>query len=175
MNKNIKLMTVTALLAAMSIILSYFEIPIIPAFPFLKLDFAEVAIILCSVLFGFVPAVCAEAIRSIVSLFITGTASAGVGTAFNFVLGVIFVFIFCFVFQKKCRNIWVSMIVTALITALLACALNFLVVVPIYKQIGMFPQGIATEYYILAGALPLNLVKWISNSLLAAMVSKVIK
>ena len=50
MNKNIKLMTVTALLAAMSIILSYFEIPIIPAFPFLKLDFAEVAIILCSVL-----------------------------------------------------------------------------------------------------------------------------
>jgi len=165
-------MTFTALFAALSVLLSYFEIPIIPAFPFLKLDFAEVPIILSAVLLGFVPAVCAEGIRSLIALFLTGTASAGVGTAFNFVLGVLFAFIYCFFLRSKSWKLLLKMIVVAFGLTVVACILNFVAVVPLYKQIGMFPQGIATEYYILAGALPLNLVKWLSNSLLAALISK---
>lgn len=172
MKQNIRLMTFTALLAAVSVLLSYFEIPIIPAFPFLKLDFAEVPIILSAMLLGFVPAVCAEGVRSVIALFLTGTASAGVGTAFNFVLGVLFALIYCFFLGKKSWRLPVKMLVGALGLTIIACLLNFVAVVPLYKQIGMFPQNVATEYYIWAGALPLNLVKWLSNSLLAALVSK---
>jgi len=172
MQKNIKLMTTTALLAAISILLSYFEIPIIPAFPFLKLDFAEVPIILSALLLGFIPTVCAEGIRSLVSLFLTGTASAGVGTAFNFVLGTIFAVLYCYLLKSRQVNIWLKMIIASLALTLIACILNFVAVVPIYKLIGMFPQNVPTEYYIWAGALPLNLVKWLTNSILAAIVAK---
>ena len=98
MQKNLKLTVLTALFASISILLSYFEVPVIPPpFTFLKLDFAEVPIILCAIIFGFVPAVCAEFVRSVISFFLTGSPTAGVGTAFNFVLGVVFAVIYCFV------------------------------------------------------------------------------
>ncbi len=173
MQKNLKLMVLTALLASMSILLSYFEVPVIPPpFSFLKLDFAEVPIILCAILFGFVPAACAEAVRSVISFFLTGSPTAGVGTAFNFVLGVIFAAIYCFAIDKTKWNIFVKMLVMAVIMIVVACLLNFVAVVPLYKAIGMFPQGVATEYYIYAGALPLNIIKWTTNSIIAAIVSK---
>ncbi len=176
MNRNLKTTVYVAFFASISILLSYFEIPVIPPpFSFLKLDFAEVPIILCAIILGFIPAVFAEGVRSIISLFLTGSPTAGVGTAFNFVLGVIFALVYCFVLKKVNINIFLKMIIVSVIMVVIACLLNYAAVVPLYKAIGMFPQGVATSYYIYAGALPLNIVKWTTNSLLGAIAFKGIK
>lgn len=169
MKKNLRFITIPALFAAISILLSYFEIPILPAFPFLKLDFAEVPIILCAMLTGPLSALGAEAVRSLIALLLTGTASAGVGTAFNFVMGVIFVLLYCLNtrFLSHKAKAWLALLSASVLTIVIACFLNFVAVVPLYKAIGMVPQSFDTLAYVAAGALPLNLIKWPVNAAIA--------
>jgi len=172
MKKNTRLLTISALMAAVSILLSYFEFPIIPGFGFLKLDFAEVPIMLCAISMGLVPAIGAEAVRSIVSLFVTGTASAGVGTAFNFILGILFVLLYqgyCHIASHR-GKVWTALGVSSLLTIAIACVLNYVAVVPLYKAIGMVPKDFSTALYVWAGALPFNLIKWPLNAAVTGII-----
>lgn len=172
MKKNIRYITIPALLAAVSILLSYFEFPIVPGFSFLKLDFAEVPIILCGMLTGPVAAICAEAVRSLIALFLTGTASAGVGTAFNFIMGSAFVLLYhgyLRLFTHR-GNTWAALAAASLLGTVVACLLNFFAAVPVYKAIGMFPKDFSTAVYVLTGALPFNLIKWPLCAALAGVI-----
>ncbi len=178
MKLNIKTMTTTALLAAVSIVVCYFEIPVAPAFPFLKLDFAQVPLILCAMLLGAGAGIFAQIINALIALVITGTASAGVGTAFNLVLGVVFVLLYSGMkklFQRYRFHSWIALAISSLLTIVLACLLNYVAVVPIYKMIGMVPQSFDAAYFVIGGALPLNLIKWPVNAALAGVLYQVVR
>lgn len=170
--KTTRIMTMTAVLAAVSIVLSYFEIPIIPAFPFLKLDFAEVPIILCALFLGPVPAITAEGIRNLFALLLTGTATLGIGTLANFILGTLFVLaLHLYVRNTNHKyNRFVGLLAASIFITLAASILNLVLFVPLYQMVGMFPQGVAPIYFVIAGILPLNLIKWPLLSIISAVI-----
>ncbi len=174
--KSLKIMTSAALLSAISIVVACFEIPIVPAFPFLKLDFSQTPLILAAMLLGPAAGMGATAICAIISLFITGTASAGVGTAFNFVLGCLFILVFHGA-NRLSGGKWQGFLalgIACVSSILIACILNYVAVVPLYKFIGMVPESFDAMYFVLFGALPLNLLKWMSNSLIAGGLYRVL-
>ncbi|MBO5526039.1 MAG: ECF transporter S component [Clostridia bacterium] len=88
-----------AIFAALAYAISWVEIPIIPAVPFLKLDFGNVFILLSSFLFGPVEGilVCAvkEALRAITS------STGGVGEIANFTVTTAFILIPSVVYRFK--------------------------------------------------------------------------
>ncbi len=173
---NLKKMTTAAILAAISIEVACFEIPIVPVFPFLKLDFSQVPLILAGMVLGIGPGIGATAICAIISLFITGTASAGVGTAFNFVLGSLFILLYYGAHRlvgSRLRD-FLALGIACLLCIVIACFLNYVGVVPLYKLIGMVPDNFDAMYFVIFGALPLNLVKWISNTAIAGGLYQVV-
>lgn len=177
MNTKTKYLTLTAVLAAASILLSYFEVPIIPGASFLKIDFAEVPIILCSLILGPLYAIAAEFVRSVFALMMTGSQTLGIGTLVNFILGSLYVSILYFYikYTKHKYNETVGMFVTSVLITVLGCVLNLVLFIPLYKMVGMYPMNIPPVYFVYANILPLNLIKWPILSVTSAVIYKYTK
>ncbi len=61
-----------ALLAAIGYVLMMFSFPIIPAFPFLKLDLSDLVVLLGGLLYGPVGGIAVAFVRSLVHFALTG-------------------------------------------------------------------------------------------------------
>ncbi len=165
-----KTITTVAVLAAASILLSYIELPIIPPpFSFLRLDFAELPVLLGLMILGPVPTIVLCALRFLIT--IASTSTPIVGPLANITLELIFIGAWCLMAYRVKkpipRMVWVNAI-----TVVGAVVCNFLLFIPLYQMMGMFPEGVPALYYIVAGILPLNLIKWPLMTALAHWVAK---
>ena len=72
--KNLRLqkMTAVAVAAAMGLILQLIAFPILPMFPFLKLDFSDIPVLINMFIFGPLTGIATAFIRSLLHLTMTG-------------------------------------------------------------------------------------------------------
>ena len=86
---NTRVLTGTAMLAAVATVLMYMEfpIPIMPAF--IKLDVSELPALIASFAYGPVAGIVGCLIKNLIKL--PRTSTAAVGELFNFVMGALFV------------------------------------------------------------------------------------
>ena len=86
---NTRVLTGTAMLAAVATVLMYMEfpIPIMPAF--IKLDVSELPALIASFAYGPVAGIVVCLIKNLIKL--PSTSTAAVGELFNFVMGALFV------------------------------------------------------------------------------------
>ena len=72
--KNLRLqkMTAVAVAAAMGLILQFIAFPIVPMFPFLKLDFSDIPVLINMFIFGPLTGVATAFIRSLLHLTMSG-------------------------------------------------------------------------------------------------------
>ena len=84
-------MVIMAMLAAISVILMYFEFPLTFIAPsFYEIDLSEVPVLIGSFLLGPCAGVVIEAVKVILKICIKGTTTAFVGDFANFILGCFF-------------------------------------------------------------------------------------
>ena len=101
---NTRVLTGTAMLAAVATVLMYMEfpIPIMPAF--IKLDVSELPALIASFAYGPVAGIVVCLIKNLIKL--PSTSTAAVGELFNFVMGALFVGVAGMVYRfKKTRSI----------------------------------------------------------------------
>ena len=129
---NTRVLTGTAMLAAVATVLMYMEfpIPIMPAF--IKLDVSELPALIASFAYGPVAGIVVCLIKNLIKL--PSTSTAAVGELFNFVMGALFVGVAGMVYRfKKTRSgAILGAVLGALVMAIVSVPYNYFIVYPAY-------------------------------------------
>ncbi len=163
-----KRMTLMAVFIALSYVVSFLEIPLFPAAPFLKLDFGNVFILLISFLLGPVEGVfiCLgkETLRMI------GSSSGGVGELANMLVTCTYILLpsIAYRFHKGLKVVIPSLCVACLLGTGMALISNRFINFPLYMQDNAAAIFRQLFWYIVA----FNLVKTVAVSILTILLYK---
>lgn len=169
-NKSTQIIVKGALLIALALVLSYFEFPIIPAVPWLQLDFSLIPILLGALALGPIAGLSMTLILQLL-IALLNSKTFGVGQIANFiVMGtlIIIVSLFYKAMPNK-KGLLLGLIFGSLGFTLAAVIANKFILVPLFFPEG-FPQGQDALNAYLFKFVPLfNLIKGFANGLLALL------
>lgn len=186
MNKNIKKITVIAMLSAIAFILMFFELSLQIVPSFLKFDISDLPELIATFIFGPVSGVIVCFIKNLLHLTVTHTG--GVGELSNFLLGAVLCIVSGLIYRSKKtkKTAIVAMLVGSLAMGALSFVTNLWIVYPFYYNImaketilGMYqailPQIKSIEMSLLVFNLPFTAVKGIVCSIITFFVYKRLK
>ncbi len=152
----INFMVKSALLSAIAVVFMYFDFPILPTAPFLKIDFSDVPALIGGFALGPAAGIIIEAFKIFLIMIIKGTGTGGVGEFANFLIGVSFVFPAALIYhsRKNFKSAVVSMLAAIVSMNIVGILANYYILAPLY---GMPVDQIGS--YITAGVIPFNLIK----------------
>ena len=143
---DIRKMTSTAMLAAVSTVLMFFSfsVPFMPSF--IKMDLSELPALLASFTFGPMAGVSVCLVKNLINVFFTTTG--GVGEVSNFLLGSMFVAPAGFIYQKMRtkKGAIIASLVGAATMAGLSVITNYFVVYPVYSNLMAPMEAILGAY-----------------------------
>jgi len=161
-NSKLNYITKIGVLSAIAIILYYLEFPILPAFPWLMIDFSEIPVLLGGFALGPIAGVLIEFIKNILHFAFKG-ATGGVGELANFLLGVAFIVPAALIYYRKkgIKFAVIGMIVGTIFACIMSVILNIYLFIPLY-----FPTLEDVWGYVLAGAVPVTAIKFLVNGII---------
>ena len=179
-------LAVTAMLAALSAVLMFFEFPLSFIAPsFYELDFSEVPVLVGTFSMGPVWGVAIEFIKILVKLIIKGTSTGGVGELGNFLIGCSFIIPAGMIYKyKKSRaGAVVGMFTGTVAMATLGVIMNTFVLVPLYSSFmpiteiismgqAIFPFIDSTFTFCLYCVGPFNIIKGVIISVIVFLIYK---
>lgn len=146
-NKKIRVITGTAMLTAVGVILQYIEIsiPIIPSF--IKLDFSDLPELIGAFAYGPVAGVIICLLRNLIHM--AATSSAGVGELSNFILGAVFTLVAGLIYKHKKtkKSAVIAGISGAAAMAVVSLATNYFLIYPLYYSVLGFPEEAVLGMY----------------------------
>ncbi|MBM7711387.1 ECF transporter S component [Enterococcus xiangfangensis] len=165
--KNLRLqkMTAVAVAAAMGLILQFIAFPIVPMFPFLKLDFSDIPVLINMFIFGPLTGVATAFIRSLLHLTMTGfSVDNMIGDFASFFASTLYTLpIFLLFRQKNASRRVLGLGLGILAMTIFMSIANYFVITPLYlKAFGLTAGqmlGMGLGRYILVGIVPFNLLK----------------
>ncbi|MCE5219874.1 MAG: ECF transporter S component [Clostridium sp.] len=171
MNTNTNKMIKISLLSALALILMYIDFPVIPLFPWLKIDLSDVPALIGAFGFGPLAGVLIELIKNIVIVLIKGTQTGFVGETANFLVGVSLILPAALVYHKKKnkKNAIVGMVLGAVCMEVVGIVANIYFLLPAY---GMQMSPAESIKYITVGLLPFNGIKALMVSVLTYVLYK---
>lgn len=154
LNKTVKI----SLLAGMAFILMFIEIPVIPIFPWLKMDLSDVPAIMGAFAFGPLTGVLIEFLKVLMQFLLTGSGTGGIGEVANFIIGVSFVVPASFIYfkNKTKKTAILGMIVGIISMEVIGIIANVYFLLPAY---GMHMDSAQLMQYVTIGLLPFNAIK----------------
>ncbi len=173
LRKRIYLMVCTALLAALAIVLMFFETPLLFFPSFLKMDISDLPAVLASMAYGPLFGVLVELIKNLVHVLSSKTV--GIGELANLLVGVALVVPFGFfrnlgaIKDERVRTLTLGASGTLLMTAV-AFVSNLFIFIPAYEAVSNVPPG---TYLVMMPALLLfNVVKGVAITAISVLVQK---
>ena len=135
---NTQLMVKIAMLSAISFILTIegifrFRLPFFPAF--LAMDIADVPALIGAIAIGPVAGIWILALRNVISVLITGTASLGIGPLANFIFGVAYILPLWYIYNRFGRNtraFVAGAAVGTVVSTIMAALLNYYMIIPAF-------------------------------------------
>ena len=156
----------TSVLASMATLLQLLEIPIIPTFSFLKIDFSDIPVLVGFFIYGPMSGILVALIRSFLHSIYTGLMPPNiVGDIASFLASNIFCLpIFYFFKHNKFKyNRIFGMVISTLSLTIFMSIVNYFILTPLYLKIyGVTTQqllGVTMTRYIAIGIIPFNLIK----------------
>ena len=161
---HVRTMVLLAILGAWAFILRFFDFPVIPAAPFLKIDFSDLAVLIGMLVSGPVGIVAVALIRDVLQYILQGgEAGFPIGAVMSFTASVVmFVpthYILNWFKNMNFRLKEVIMSITLILGLIISMSLiNYYIALPIYTTVLNFPID---DYfgYVLAVVAPFNLIK----------------
>ena len=158
MKTNTKTIVLVGVLSALATILMIFpKFPILPAFPWLDVDFSDVPALLASVSVSPFVGVLVVLIKNLIHL--TMTSTGGVGEISNFICGTALV-LTCGITTKSLfrktvnkKKLLVTLPISCVAQVIAAILGNYYLMIPLYGI-----QATADQY-IIGGVIPFNLIK----------------
>lgn len=153
-NRFIKL----SLLSAIAVILMYIDFPVIPIFPWLKIDLSDVPALMGAFAFGPLAGVIIELMKNLLILIVKGTGTAFVGELANFLVGVALVWPAAMVYKKNKtkKTAVLGMVLGILCIEVIGILANVYLLLPAY---GMAMSKAELMQYVTVGLIPFNGIK----------------
>jgi riboflavin transporter FmnP len=173
-SKKLNLATITKIgvLSALAGALMFLEFPIFPAYPWLKLDFADVPALIGGFALGPFAAVIIEFIKIVLSFLLKNSGTGGIGELANFAFALALVVpaTIIYRFKKNSTRAIIGLIAGTILMVALAPILNYYVLIPIF--LAYLPEGFDVGKYILVGAVPLTAIKAVAQSVVVILLYK---
>lgn len=153
-NRFIKL----SLLSAIAVILMYIDFPVIPIFPWLKIDLSDVPALMGAFAFGPLAGVIIELMKNLLILIVKGTGTGFVGELANFLVGVALVWPAALVYKKNKtkKTAVLGMVLGVLCIEVVGILANVYLLLPAY---GMAMSKAELMQYVTVGLIPFNGIK----------------
>ena len=153
-NRFIKL----SLLSAIAVILMYIDFPVIPIFPWLKIDLSDVPALMGAFAFGPLAGVIIELMKNLLILIVKGTGTGFVGEFANFLVGVALVWPAALVYKKNKtkKTAILGMALGVLCIEVVGILANVYLLLPAY---GMAMSKAELMQYVTVGLIPFNGIK----------------
>ena len=185
-NSKIKYTVKIALLAAIAVIVMFFEFPIIFIAPdFYKLDLSEAVILMGGFALGPLSAVIMEFVKNVLNIFLDGTTTGFVGEFANFVTGCCFTVpaALIYKYKKNIRGALLGMAVGIISIGLVGGLINYFVMLPMYSAFLPLDTIISlgsdiTKFihdkftFVLFAVVPFNMVKGVLCSVISLLLYK---
>lgn len=170
-NKKLNMYIKIGILSAIAFILMMFEFPIIPAFPWLKIDLSDMPALMGAFAFGPLAGVIIELLKNILNILLMGTATGGVGEFANFLIGISFIVPAAIVYKKfrTRKSAILGMLLGTVSIIVIGILANVFILLPLY---GMHMDSKQLMAYILVGLIPINGLKAIINSVITLVLYK---
>lgn len=184
---KVRTMAQIGMLAAISIVLMMFELPLPFAPSFYKLDFSEIPVIIGCFAMGPLAGILIELIKIILNLVISGTITGGVGEAANFLIGCALVVPAGMIYRKMKtkKGALIGMITGTLGMTAIGCILNAYLLLPIYAKVFEMPIDALVEIgskinpaitglggFVMFAVAPFNILKGVLVSLVVLLIYK---
>lgn len=132
---NIRRLTMTAMLSAISALLMLLDFPL-PIFPpFIKMDFSDLPAMIAAFSLNPLAGVTVELIKNLVNILLTGTDTGFIGEFANFIIGSALVFPAGLVYRKyrnKKGAAAAGMLVGTISMTIIGALANYFVLIPFY-------------------------------------------
>lgn len=152
-----------SLFGALAFVLMFFAFPVLPAFPYLKIDFSDLSILVSYILYGPVGGSLSAVIRSILHYIQTG---GDMGYPIGDFASLLATLSYClpvyYISRKsKTKKTFIAALVVGTMTlTLIMTVANWVIITPLYLNILNFSVGNLRDY-IVAGVAPFNIIKGI--------------
>jgi len=165
-------LTTLGMLAALSLVLVFFNFPLFPATPFLKFDFADIPILIASILFGPLPALAVLFVVSVIQAFLLG-GDTYLGCIMHFVASGAMVVVSGLICRKSTgiKRMILGLGLGALTMTALMIPMNYLIT-PLYFGGHTQTNIDLISSFMIPAIIPFNLIKSSVNCLLAFIVYK---
>ena len=180
---SIRIMTVTAVLSAVSFVLAFFEFPVPLSPSFARMDLSDFPALIGAFAFGPMVGVMIELIKNLLQLISSSTG--GIGELANFLIGASYVATAGWIYQrnKTKKTAWIAGIAGSIVMGIVAALANYYILLPLFEQFLPVDQLIASfsEFMpfiktkadvVLFNALPFNLLKGLAISAFCMLVYK---
>lgn len=146
-NKKIRVITGTAMLTAVGVVLQYLEIsiPIVPSF--IKLDFSDLPELIGAFAYGPVAGVIICLLRNLIHMAVS--QSGFVGELSNFILGAVFAVTAGLIYKKikTKKGAFISGLTGAAVMAAVSLASNYFLIYPLYYSVLGMPETAILDMY----------------------------
>lgn len=133
-----KQLVFTGLFSALAFVVMWFEFPLVALFPaFLKFDFSDTIALIGGILLGPVAAILIELVKNMLN-FLLHSTSGGIGELANFIVGISLIVPPIMMYKKTKSQVGlaIGMVVGIITMVVVACAMNYFVMLPLYMGEG---------------------------------------
>lgn len=169
MNNRTNRLIKISLLSSIALVLMYFDFPVIPIFPWLKIDLSDVPALLGTFGFGPLVGVVIELVKNLLYFFIKGSSIAGVVA--NFLVGSALILPAGLIYHKNKskKSAILGMIIGTVIMEVAGIFANVYILLPLY---GMQMSSEELIKYVTMGLLPFNGIKALMVNVLTYILYK---
>ena len=157
-----------SLLLAISFVFTYFEFPIIPAVPWLKLDFSTVPLLLGALALGPSAGVLLTFLLQLL-LFMTKSTTGGIGEIANFIVIATLILVVSIIYSKNSnfKGLVIGLLLGTVSFTAAAVLANKFILIPLFFP-GEFPGGVSAYQAYIYRFVPLfNAIKGFSVSFIS--------
>ena len=181
--RNVRMLTMTAVLSAISFILAFFEFPVPLSPSFARMDLSDLPALIGAFAYGPAAGVLIELVKNALQLLTSSTG--GIGELANFIMGGSFVAIAGFIYRshKTKKTAIIACLTASVGMGITAAIVNYFILLPVFEAFMPLDQLIASfgEFIpfiqtkldvVLWNAFPFNLLKGIAISIVTMLLYK---
>lgn len=181
--QNVRILTMTAVLSAVSFVLAFFEFPVPLSPSFARMDLSDLPALIGAFAYGPAAGILIELVKNALQLFTSSTG--GIGELANFIMGSSFVAAagLIYKFHKTKKTAMLACLIASVVMGIVAALVNYFILLPVFEAFMPLDQLIASfgEFIpfiktkldvVLFNAFPFNLLKGIGISIVTMLLYK---
>ena len=181
--QNVRMLTITAVLSAISFVLAFFEFPVPLSPSFARMDLSDLPALIGAFAYGPISGILIELVKNALQFLTSSTG--GIGELANFIMGSSFVVTAGLIYKlhKTKRTALIACLVASVVMGITAAIVNYFILLPVFEAFMPLDQLIASfgEFIpfiktkldvVLFNAFPFNLLKGIGISIVTMLLYK---